>query len=214
MWSGAPRAGGGGAGPSPPAPLSTHPLPAAPRPQTGQPGDSAGQKLGGALLNAVIFVAIVAGMTFVLFFLFKYRVRTCGLCCRWQVALLLFVRGQHAARHGAQNEGGREGGGGGRVGRHAAGVGPPGAGSHTLSSVRHGAPAARASPAPARTQHIQRHTTLHAHITLANTPTINNNNKPIQNPYSMNETVLPRDLRLHGIRGLRHVLRADGGGRA
>jgi presenilin 1 len=40
-----------------------------------QAGDSAGQKLGGALLNAVIFVAIVAGMTFVLFLLFKYKVR-------------------------------------------------------------------------------------------------------------------------------------------
>ncbi|KIY92207.1 Presenilin-like protein [Monoraphidium neglectum] len=36
-------------------------------------GDSTGQKLGGALLNAVIFVCIVAAMTFVLFFLFKYK---------------------------------------------------------------------------------------------------------------------------------------------
>ncbi|KAI8475571.1 MAG: Presenilin-domain-containing protein [Monoraphidium minutum] len=38
-----------------------------------QGDDTAGQKLGGALLNAVIFVGIVAAMTFVLFFLFKYR---------------------------------------------------------------------------------------------------------------------------------------------
>eukprot|EP00879_Flechtneria_rotunda_P013539 GHRR01014137.1.p1 GENE.GHRR01014137.1~~GHRR01014137.1.p1 ORF type:complete len:231 (+),score=45.96 GHRR01014137.1:144-836(+) len=34
--------------------------------------DSAGQKLGGALLNAVIFMAVIAGMTFVLFLLFKW----------------------------------------------------------------------------------------------------------------------------------------------
>lgn len=40
-----------------------------------QAGDSAGQKLGGALLNAVIFICVVAGMTFVLFLLFKYKVR-------------------------------------------------------------------------------------------------------------------------------------------
>eukprot|EP00877_Chromochloris_zofingiensis_P008023 jgi/Chrzof1/3474/Cz12g26260.t1 len=38
-----------------------------------QAGDSAGQKLGGALLNAVIFICVVAGMTFVLFLLFKYK---------------------------------------------------------------------------------------------------------------------------------------------
>ncbi|KAF8056836.1 Psn [Scenedesmus sp. PABB004] len=35
--------------------------------------DSAGTKLGGALLNAVVFMAVIAGMTFVLFLLFKYR---------------------------------------------------------------------------------------------------------------------------------------------
>lgn len=37
-----------------------------------QDTDSAGQKLGGALLNAIIFMAVIAGMTFVLFLLFKW----------------------------------------------------------------------------------------------------------------------------------------------
>jgi hypothetical protein len=45
-----------------------------PRPQE---GDSTGQRLGGALLNALIFVCVVAAMTFVLFFLFKYKVWEC-----------------------------------------------------------------------------------------------------------------------------------------
>ncbi|GLC33671.1 hypothetical protein PLESTM_000098700 [Pleodorina starrii] len=35
--------------------------------------DSSGKKLGGALLNAIIFVAVIAGMTVVLFLLFKYK---------------------------------------------------------------------------------------------------------------------------------------------
>lgn len=39
-----------------------------------QDGDSTGQKLGGALLNAVIFVAVIGGMTFILFLLFKWGV--------------------------------------------------------------------------------------------------------------------------------------------
>ena len=39
-----------------------------------QDTDSAGQKLGGALLNAIIFMAVIAGMTFVLFLLFKWGV--------------------------------------------------------------------------------------------------------------------------------------------
>jgi hypothetical protein len=44
-----------------------------------QDTDSAGQKLGGALLNAIIFMAVIAGMTFVLFLLFKWGVSAqCG----------------------------------------------------------------------------------------------------------------------------------------
>ncbi len=39
-----------------------------------QDTDSAGQKFGGALLNAIIFMAVIAGMTFVLFLLFKWGV--------------------------------------------------------------------------------------------------------------------------------------------
>jgi presenilin 1 len=39
-----------------------------------QDSDSAGQKLGGALLNAIIFMAVIGGMTFVLFLLFKWGV--------------------------------------------------------------------------------------------------------------------------------------------
>ncbi|PNH07270.1 hypothetical protein TSOC_006277 [Tetrabaena socialis] len=38
-----------------------------------QAGDSSGKKFGGALLNAIIFVGVVAGMTVVLFLLFKYK---------------------------------------------------------------------------------------------------------------------------------------------
>ncbi|KXZ53562.1 hypothetical protein GPECTOR_6g478 [Gonium pectorale] len=38
-----------------------------------QASDSSGKKLGGALLNAIIFVGVVAGMTVILFLLFKYR---------------------------------------------------------------------------------------------------------------------------------------------
>jgi hypothetical protein len=44
-----------------------------------QDTDSAGQKLGGALLNAIIFMAVIAGMTFVLFLLFKW-----GVSALWQ----------------------------------------------------------------------------------------------------------------------------------
>jgi hypothetical protein len=40
-----------------------------------QESDSAGQKLGGALLNAIIFMAVIGGMTFLLFLLFKWGVR-------------------------------------------------------------------------------------------------------------------------------------------
>jgi len=41
-------------------------------------GDTAAEKLGGGLLNALIFVAIMAGMTFGLFVLFKLKVRREG----------------------------------------------------------------------------------------------------------------------------------------
>jgi len=40
-----------------------------------QEGDSTGQKLSGSVINAIIFVSIIAAMTFVLVLLFKYRVR-------------------------------------------------------------------------------------------------------------------------------------------
>lgn len=49
---------------------------AVPRPGSLQDSDSAGQKLGGALLNAIIFMAVIGGMTFVLFLLFKWGVST------------------------------------------------------------------------------------------------------------------------------------------
>lgn len=39
-----------------------------------QDTDTAGQKLGGALLNAIVFAAVIAGMTFILFLLFKWGV--------------------------------------------------------------------------------------------------------------------------------------------
>jgi hypothetical protein len=39
-----------------------------------QDTDSAGTKLGGALLNALVFMAVIAAMTFVLFLLFKWGV--------------------------------------------------------------------------------------------------------------------------------------------
>ncbi|EFJ44036.1 hypothetical protein VOLCADRAFT_82983 [Volvox carteri f. nagariensis] len=38
-----------------------------------QATDSSGKKLGGALLNAIIFVAVIGGMTILLFLLFKYK---------------------------------------------------------------------------------------------------------------------------------------------
>lgn len=44
-----------------------------------QDTDSAGQKLGGALLNAIIFMAVIGGMTFLLFLLFKWGVSTSAL---------------------------------------------------------------------------------------------------------------------------------------
>lgn len=40
-----------------------------------QAGDSAAQKLGGALANAAIFIAIIAALTFGLVLLFKHGVR-------------------------------------------------------------------------------------------------------------------------------------------
>ena len=40
-----------------------------------QDSDSTGTKFEGALVNALIFVVIVGAMTFVLFLLFKYKVR-------------------------------------------------------------------------------------------------------------------------------------------
>lgn len=40
-----------------------------------QASDSTGQKLAGSVVNALIFVAIIGAMTFVLFLLFKYKVR-------------------------------------------------------------------------------------------------------------------------------------------
>jgi presenilin 1 len=40
-----------------------------------QDSDTTGQKLGGALLNAIVFVGVIAAMTFVLFLLFKWGVR-------------------------------------------------------------------------------------------------------------------------------------------
>lgn len=39
-----------------------------------QDSDSAGQKLGGALLNGIIFMAVIGGMTVLLFLLFKWGV--------------------------------------------------------------------------------------------------------------------------------------------
>lgn len=44
------------------------------QPTSVQEGDTTGQKLGGALLNAVIFIGVVAVMTFILVLLFKYGV--------------------------------------------------------------------------------------------------------------------------------------------
>lgn len=41
-----------------------------------QAGDSNGEKLGGSLLNALVFIAIVTAMTFVMVLLFKYGVRS------------------------------------------------------------------------------------------------------------------------------------------
>lgn len=43
-----------------------------------QDSDSTGTKFEGALINALIFVVIVGVMTFVLFLLFKYKVRAKG----------------------------------------------------------------------------------------------------------------------------------------
>ncbi len=43
-----------------------------------QAGDSTEQKLGGALINALIFVGVVACMTFVLVLLFKHGVSECN----------------------------------------------------------------------------------------------------------------------------------------
>ena len=53
-----------------------------------QGDDSAGTKFVGSLINALIFVAVVAGMTFVLVLLFKYGVRAAPrnalvLLARW-----------------------------------------------------------------------------------------------------------------------------------
>jgi acyl-CoA hydrolase len=44
---------------------------------TVQDSDSNGQKFGGSLLNAVVFIAVVTAMTFVIVLLFKYGVRPC-----------------------------------------------------------------------------------------------------------------------------------------
>ena len=44
----------------------------APAPHLAQEGDSTSKKLSGALLNALIFIGVVAVMTFVLVLLFKY----------------------------------------------------------------------------------------------------------------------------------------------
>jgi hypothetical protein len=43
-----------------------------------QTADTSSQKFGGALLNAVIFAGIMAGMTFILVLLFKYGVSSCS----------------------------------------------------------------------------------------------------------------------------------------
>ena len=40
-----------------------------------QPDATSAQKLGGALMNAIIFICVIAAMTVVLFILFKYGVR-------------------------------------------------------------------------------------------------------------------------------------------
>lgn len=53
-----------------------------------QSGDSAGQKLSGSIINAIIFVSIVAGMTFILVLLFKYRVSLLA----WEVNHSLFCQ--------------------------------------------------------------------------------------------------------------------------
>ena len=46
-----------------------------------QPDATSAQKLGGALLNAIIFISVIAAMTIVLFILFKY-----GVSCRGKSA--------------------------------------------------------------------------------------------------------------------------------
>ena len=50
------------------------PRPASPAPPAAQEGDSPGQKLSGAVVNALIFVGVVAAMTFALVLLFKHGV--------------------------------------------------------------------------------------------------------------------------------------------
>ena len=64
-WRGQPRAACRGSRP---------PTGCAARPARPQEGDTAGEKLSGALINALIFVGVVAVMTFVLVLLFKYGV--------------------------------------------------------------------------------------------------------------------------------------------
>lgn len=51
----------------PPCRLAPHLPPSLP-----QEGDSTSKKLSGALLNALIFISVVAAMTFILVLLFKY----------------------------------------------------------------------------------------------------------------------------------------------
>ena len=76
------------------------------QPFTLQESDSATTKFEGALVNALIVVAAVTGMTFVLFLLYKYRVRrlevasplpsacciTANLVVVLQTKLLCFLR--------------------------------------------------------------------------------------------------------------------------
>jgi hypothetical protein len=43
-----------------------------------QDDETAGSKLRGSLINAIVFVAIVTAMTFIIVLLFKYGVRPTG----------------------------------------------------------------------------------------------------------------------------------------
>lgn len=70
-----------------------------------QPEATSAEKLGGALMNAIIFICVIAAMTVVLFFLFKYgvRVHRQRLCMAAWAAWLQVCMGLCPSCHG--NEG-------------------------------------------------------------------------------------------------------------